>query len=213
MNYYQKYLKYKDKYIKLKELRGGVLDLDLDLPNEEETLDLDLDLDLPNEEQEKEIAIVCHCHPSNLIKNHPQLSYIDIKDHKIIKNIGVDIKYIDPLCPDDNWDSIIEPLMYIWGINCPIYMSYVDSTSKIQIILENSLNKLKIKGKVLFGFDLSNDISILNQIEKNTAYFTNNPFPGFDFKIVSIEDLSNELSYIIGKKVNKYYFVFTKNEI
>jgi hypothetical protein len=29
MDYYQKYLKYKDKYIKLKQLKGGALDLPL----------------------------------------------------------------------------------------------------------------------------------------------------------------------------------------
>ena len=166
---------------------------------------------------ESQIAIVCHCSPSNLNKKHQQLYYINIKDKKIIKNIGNGIKYIDKdsSCPNDKWDNIIEPLMYIWGINCPIYTSYTNNNI-IKDILNNSFNKLKINGKVLFGYnflkyDLSSNKSMINQINDNTKYFQENPFPGFDFKTVLINDLSNELSYIIGKEDHEKYYVFTKN--
>jgi hypothetical protein len=194
MDYYQKYLKYKDKYIKLKQLKGG-------------------DLDLPNEEQEKEIAIVCHCSPKSRIK-HQQLYYINIKKKEKIQEIGNNIRYVDPLCDNkidkDSWTKIDDnSLMYIWGINCMIHASYLRKDI-IEDILWFSLRRLKLDGKVLFP------VSQLNEYEskKNTEYFFENPFPGFTFSIESID----KFPYIIGKNIQtnfeiKEYYVFTKNII
>ena len=108
MDYYQKYLKYKDKYIKLKELRGGG------------------DIIPPlNETNKSEIAIVCHCSPQyksqfnrSQLGLHDKLYYLDIKNKKKIKEIDDGIKYIDidPKCENDKWTKIIDnTLMYIWG--------------------------------------------------------------------------------------------------
>lgn len=206
MNYYQKYLKYKDKYIKLKQLKGGVFFPPL------------------NEINESEIAIVCHCSPQYQSKFdglqdklHDNLYYINIKDNQIIKEIGDKIKYvdIDPKCPNDKWTEIINnTLMYIWGINCNIYLSYKSYYSSLILdnILDNSFDKLKLNGKVFFPVAQS------YEYEENTKYLKkkyldNEEFPGFTFSIESIYNFP----YIISKNVEqdfeiKEYYVFTKNE-
>jgi hypothetical protein len=144
--------------------------------------------------KESEFAIVCHC--SNT--RHKQLHYI--QNGIIGDPIGKDIKYIDPLCPDDTWDKITKnSLMYIWGVYCPIYTSYSDAKI-ITKILNNSLEKLKLNGRVLFP--------VLDE-DKNNEYFTTNPFNGFTFSKLHI----NQLPFIIDKKFPKYteYYVFTKD--
>uniref|UniRef100_A0A6C0LLH0 Uncharacterized protein n=1 Tax=viral metagenome TaxID=1070528 RepID=A0A6C0LLH0_9ZZZZ len=145
-----------------------------------------------NEIKEKEFAIVCHCSNSR----HQQLHYI--QNGIMGDKIGVNIKYIDPLCPEDTWDKITKKsLRYIWGIYCPIYTSYYDSNIITQI-LNNSFEKLKLNGMVLFPA----------LEDKNIEYFTNNPFAGFTFSKLHI----NQLSFIIDKHVPTYteYYVFTK---
>jgi hypothetical protein len=148
---------------------------------------------------EREIVIVCHC---SIVKypqlKHPQLHYI--QNGVMGDKIGDNIKYIDPLCPDDNWDNITNnSLMYIWGIFCPIYTSYYDAKI-ITTLLSNSYEKLKLNGRVLFPA----------LEDKNIAYFTNNPFPGFTFSRIHI----TQLSFIIDKKIPTYteYYVFTKEQ-
>jgi hypothetical protein len=152
---------------------------------------------------ESEIAIVCHCNPNNIEKNHEQLFYININNDKNKYKIGKNINYVDESCPDDSWTKITNnSLMYIWGIHCPIYMSY-EMDSVIKNILTNSFEKLKIKGKVLFGFNCrSIKTDLKKQITDNNNYLRENKdcYPGFDFKIVPIKDLSYELSNIIGKE-------------
>jgi len=143
--------------------------------------------------KESEFAIVCHC--SNT--RHKQLHYI--QNGIIGDPIGKDIKFIDPLCPDDTWDKITKnSLMYIWGVYCPLYTSYYDAKI-ITTILNHSLEKLKLNGKVLFPA----------LEEQNIEYFRNNPFNGFTFSILHI----NQLSFIIDKNIPKYteYYVFTKD--
>ena len=143
--------------------------------------------------KQSEFAIVCHCSNSK----HLPLYYI--QDGIIGDKIGDNIKYIDPLCPEDNWDNITNnSLMYIWGIFCPIYTSHYDAKI-ITKILENSLEKLKLNGRVLFP--------VLDEY-KNNEYFTINSFNGFTFSKLHI----NQLSFIIDKKIPKYteYYVFTK---
>jgi len=198
MDYYQKYLKYKDKYIKLKELTGGggiIPPL--------------------NETNKSEIAIVCHCSPQYQLQFnqsqlglHTKLYYLNIKDQIKIKEIDDSIKYIDidPKCENDKWTKIIDnTLMYIWGINCTIYLSYKDyiSSSILDNILYNSFDKLKLNGKVFFPVAQS------YEYEKNTEYLKNKEFPGFTLSIESIDNFP----YIIGKnqdfEINEYY-VFTK---
>lgn len=103
--------------------------------------------------------------------------------------------------------------MYIWGINCNIYLSYKSyySSSIIDNILYNSFNKLKLYGKVFFPVLQS------YEYEKNTEYFEKKSsqkyFSGFTFSIESIDNFP----YIISKNVKqdleiKEYYVFTKNE-
>jgi hypothetical protein len=197
-DYYSKYLKYKNKYIKLKELSGGYI-----LPPLDET-------------NISEIAIVCHCSPqyqSEFPELHRQLYYLNIKNQKKIREIDDSIKYIDidPKCKNDKWTEITkESLMYIWGINCNIYLSYENYYSSLILdnILENSYDKLKLNGKVFFSVAQS------YEYEKNTKYLKkkyldNKEFPGFTFEKVSIDNFP----YIIGDKEelkNKEYYVFTK---
>ena len=145
-----------------------------------------------NEIKEKEFAIVCHCSNSR----HQKLHYI--QNGIMGDKIGENIKYIDPLCPEDTWDKITKKsLRYIWGIYCPIYTSYYDSNIITQI-LSNSFEKLKLNGMVLFPA----------LEDKNIEYFTNNPFAGFTFSKLHI----NQLAFIIDKHVPTYteYYVFTK---
>jgi hypothetical protein len=145
-----------------------------------------------NEIKEKEFAIVCHCSNSR----HQKLHYI--QNGIMGDKIGENIKYIDPLCPEDTWDKITKKsLRYIWGIYCPIYTSYYDSNIITQI-LNNSFEKLKLNGMVLFPA----------LEDKNIEYFTNNPFSGFTFSKLHI----NQLAFIIDKHVPTYteYYVFTK---
>ena len=108
--------------------------------------------------------------------------------------------------------------MYIWGINCSIYGSYVltNSSSKIiNDILKNSYKKLDIGGKVLFplkkrilpvGFTDPNDR--LHEYFK-TKIRSDEDFAGFAFEIVSI----NKFPYIISVENDfdiEEYYVFTK---
>ena len=176
---------------------------------------------------ESEIAIVCHCSPKYKKKNHEQLFYININNEREKYKIGKNINYVDedPSCPSDIWDNITNnSLMYIWGIHCPIYTSY-GMDSVIKNILTNSFEKLKIKGKVLFGFNCrSIKTDLEKQITDNNNYLRENKdcYPGFDFKIVPIKDLSYELSniignefiigkeFIIGNEICDNYYVFTK---
>ncbi len=207
MDYYQKYLKYKDKYIKLKQLKGGYI------------------LPLLNEINESEIAIVCHCSPQYQTQFtqlhtqlHNQLYYIDKQNNKTIHEIGKNIKYvdIDPLCPGDIWDNITNnSLMYIWGINCPIYMIFLKGNESrvLDKILKNSFNKLKLNGKVFFPVSesyeqhkIKNNNCIIDKIRDGSECFH-----GYSFEIVSI----NEFPYIIGDEREleleiKEYYVFTK---
>jgi len=121
------------------------------------------------------------------------------QDGKKVGKIGNTIKHIDPSCPKDNWNNITDnSLMYIWGIYCPIYISHSDARI-ITIILNNSFEKLKLNGRVLFPALDEN---------KNEEYFTNNPFNGFTFSKIHI----SQLTFIIEKKIPKYteYYVFTK---
>ena len=178
-------------------------------------------LPLLNELNESHIAIVCHCRQNqenNLGQIHSKLYYINknknssIPFNNIIKEIEDGIKYIDPSCPDDNWENIEDKtLMYIWGINCPIYVSHILNTVEkiLNDILKNSYQKLDIGGKVLFP-------SFKNGVEQNLIkYFqekiksSDENFAGFAFEIVSID----KFPYIIGKnndfRIEEYY-VFTK---
>jgi hypothetical protein len=196
MDYYQKYLKYKDKYIKLKELRGGYI--------------------LPplNETNKSEIAIVCHCSPQYQLQNqHPRLYFIDI-NNQIIEEMDKNIKYYDPTCPEDSWDKIVDnSLMYIWGIGCPIYRSF-ENHSKIVDILKNLNLKLKVDGKVFFK--IVDDLSFFDANNKLFEFFNNMcekmDLP-YTFKIVE----RFHFPYIISEKNNydrnfkiKGYYVFTK---
>ena len=190
MDYYQKYLKYKDKYIKLKELRGG------GGPG-------------PGAgalKPHSEIAIVCHC--SNLKNKHQQLYFIDAKNKKIIREIDKNIMYVDPICPNDSWEKINNnSLMYIWGIGCPIYMSY-GNRQMITDILNNAKPKLKVGGKLYFfiGDTVFGDEAILVEFFNNMSKYEN---IGYTFKIEPID----KFPYIIFYKseiVIKGYYVFTK---
>lgn len=184
---------------------------------------------LLNELNESQIAIVCHCSKKHQTddpsKLHNKLYYINknknssIPFNNIIKELEDGIKYIDPSCPDDNWGNIEDKtLMYIWGINCSIYGSYVltNSSSKIiNDILKNSYKKLDIGGKVLFplkkrilpvGFTDPNDR--LHEYFK-TKIRSDEDFAGFAFEIVSI----NKFPYIISVENDfdiEEYYVFTK---
>jgi hypothetical protein len=203
MNYYQKYLKYKDKYIKLKQLKGGYI------------------LPLLNEINESEFAIVCHCSPqyqSQFEVLHRKLYYIDKQNNKTIQEIGRDIKYVDtnPSCENDTWTKIDDnSLMYIWGINCPIYMIYLKGSESrvLDMILKDSFRKLKLNGKVFFPvlesyeqLKIKNNNCIKEKIRDGSECFY-----GYSFEIVSI----NEFPYIIGNNHDleleiKEYYVFTK---
>lgn len=123
---------------------------------------------IPFEIVESEIVIVCHCSKEYENKHDP-LFYIDTKNKNIIKELGDDVKYVDvnPSCVNNKWENIgDESKMYIWGINCPINLSYSKIFSHkifshiIDDILKNSLRVLKKNGKVLFPFflDNSNDL-------------------------------------------------------
>ena len=204
MDYYQKYLKYKDKYFKLKQLKGG-----------------GVELPLLNEINESEIAIVCHCSPqyqSQFLVLHNQLYYIDKQNNKRIQEIGSNIKYVDtnPSCEKDTWTEINNnSLMYIWGINCPIYMIYLKGSESrvLEMILKDSFKKLKLNGKVFFPVSesyeqhkIKNNNCIKDKIRDGTEGFY-----GYSFEIVSI----NEFPYIIGNNHDleleiKEYYVFTK---
>ena len=87
-------------------------------------------------------------------------------------------------------------------------MSYDDYSSSLILdnILYNSLNKLKLDGKVLFPM-FGNKDKLIKYFEKKCK----EDFP--DFTIESI----NNFSYIIGKNNKddleiKEYYVFTKNK-
>jgi hypothetical protein len=195
--YYQKYLKYKDKYIKLKQLRGGSL-----------------------EPIESEIVIVCHC--SKKYQTHPKLYYINIKDNSCKKEVGEGIKYVDSICEDNKWDkSDDNSIMYIWGIYCPIYLSFDKSgygSYVIDDILKNAYKKLRVNGKVLFPV-----YGIKNPKDRLFEYFEQkicDKSEGFNSFTVSKEPI-DKFPYIIANnnkhdlenkenKENKEYYVFTK---
>jgi len=189
MDYYQKYLKYKDKYTKLKELRGGG-------------------------ESESEIAIVCHC--SKLKNRHPQLYFI-YKDKSIpMKKIDENIRYVDtsPECRnEDSWAKIDKnSLMYIWGIGCPIYQSY-NNSKIIENILFGAHSKLKVDGQVYFT--IYRDVEKMNDNIKLLELFYNiceEMSSVYTFKIVEL----SHFPYIIYEydltriPEIKGYYVFTK---
>jgi hypothetical protein len=213
--YYQKYLKYKDKYIKLKQLRGGAL-----------------------EPIESEIVIVCHC--SKEYQTHPKLYYINIKDNSCKKEIGEGVRHVDPICEDNKWDKIDDnSIMYIWGVHCPIYLSFDTNTVSegdsrdspyravstsgygsyvIDDILKNAYKKLRVNGKVLFPV-----YGIKNPKDRLFEYFEQkicDKSEGFDGFGVSKEPI-DKFPYIIANnnkhdlenkenKENKEYYVFTK---
>ena len=189
MDYYQKYLKYKDKYTKLKELRGGG-------------------------ESESEIAIVCHC--SKLKNRHPQLYFI-YKDKSIpMKKIDENIRYVDtsPECRnEDSWEKITtNSLKYIWGIGCPIYKSF-ENSAIIENILSQASFKLKVGGQVYFANYYYNDVQMINDDQKLENFFNNmckeKGLP-YTYKTKQIK----ELSYIIDDPTRIStiirYYVFTK---
>jgi hypothetical protein len=157
---------------------------------------------IPYEPVESEIVIVCHC--SKKYQKHDPLFYI--KNKKIIKELGNDVQYVDPTCKDDKWEKIDdESKMYIWNINCPIYISYSDS-KVINDILKNSLRVLKKNGKVFFAVMIR---PFGDQNIRLFEYFNSNHFNGFTFTLESI----TRFPYNINKApydINQYY-VFTKN--
>ena len=177
---------------------------------------------------ESQIAIVCHCSKkyqtgsNNPLILHETLYYINIKNKYIIKEIGENIQYVDPLCPSDIWDNITnESLMYIWGINCPIYRSF-ENNKRIAIdnILNNSFNKLKLNGKVYFPVIENMSLPTLPDSKQSLINFfdeeCNNKSNGFNFEKKSIDDYPDDFPYIIGLKsdleIGKIveYYIFTK---
>jgi len=104
--------------------------------------------------------------------------------------------------------------MYIWAINCPIYLSYQtenDYDKTLNDILKNSYNKLGIGGKIFFPSIKKNFPRNDNLVKyvKNQIKLFNTNFVGFAFEMVPID----KFSYIINKD-NDYeieeYYVFTK---
>jgi len=188
MNYYQKYLKYKDKYIKLKELRGGE----------------------QSEGEQSEIAIVCHCSPQSNTQ-HAQLYYI--YNDKSIQMIDKNIRYVDTTCPEDSWDKIDDnSLMYIWGIGCPIYKSFDNNTIIINI-LSQAYSKLKVGGEVYFS--IFYDEQFLFDDQKLEEFFKN-MCKDKDFPYTYQTKQKNDFLYIIAddspmrNSTIKEYHVFTK---
>jgi hypothetical protein len=172
---------------------------------------------IPSVPDESKIVIVCHCSPKYII--HKQLYYIDIKNNKIIRELGKDVEYVDkvdnnPICKDNIWSNIVNgSKMYIWGMNCPIYRSFYregSESNEIDDILLNSLRVLKKNGKVFFPvLNVNSDIFIKQNIEL-LKYFNSKTFNGFTFTLEPID----KFPYIIDLP-NVYdvqqYYVFTKN--
>jgi hypothetical protein len=189
--YYQKYIKYKDKYIKLKQLRGGALELD-----------------------ESKIAIVCHC--STKYKTHPKLYYINKEDNSCKREIGEGVKYVHPICEDNKWSKIDDnSIMYIYGVYCPIYLSFDISeygSYVIDDILKNSYKKLCVNGKVLFPvYGVKDPKDRLFEHFEQKICDKSEGFYGFTLSKESID----KVPYIIGTNneydsENKEYYVFTK---
>jgi hypothetical protein len=81
----------------------------------------------------------------------------------------------------------------------------------LDIILENSFNKLKLNGKVFFPVSDSYEQHKIKNINCIKDKILDGSFYGYSFEIVSI----NEFPYIIGNNHDleleiKEYYVFTK---
>ncbi|NDB82128.1 MAG: hypothetical protein EB127_05205 [Alphaproteobacteria bacterium] len=101
---------------------------------------------------ESKLVIACHC------EKHSQLHYVN-PDNTIGKPVGIDVTYVDPICPNKTWDQIApNSKKYVWGENCPVYGEFRLGAKRLRRgqdpqllnILRESYRILENEGFVVF---------------------------------------------------------------
>jgi len=132
------------------------------------------------------------------------------------KEVGQEVQYVDPVCPEATWDKIAtSSKTYVWGVNCPVVTdianAFVTEDGILFSILKESWRILKKSGQVVFP----GKYGMHYTVDEFQNYINNNSMLNkWQFSIVKVEDFPISLGHInqySGKSViHPILAVFTK---
>jgi len=167
---------------------------------------------------DSELVITCHCP----VPTHPQIYYIENGD--LGRPLGPEVKYVDPKCPENTWDKILDnSKTCVWGMYCPVYPLLLNANYEVALfinviveILDNSYRVLKNGGSVVFpdnGTINSNRTDKLSEILQFINGRTR--FKNWKLNLINANEFSFNLGYTNKSnflRIPNILYVFTKIE-